>query len=75
MAGVPRKRSALTSPERPKQQRSVPRHQSHTMFTVGEFVPEMLRLWEEWDWSVDSLLPFEYGPSSGETAEGCGRWM
>lgn len=37
-------------------------------------VPEKLRLWDECDWSVvpDSLLPFEYGPSSEETAEGCG---
>lgn len=45
----------------------------HVTFTTGEFVPEKLRLWDDWDWSVDSLLPFEYGPSSAETAEGCGR--
>lgn len=33
-------------------------------------VPEKLRRWDECDWSVppDSLLPFEYGPSSEETA-------
>lgn len=32
-------------------------------------VPEKLRLWDKCDWSVapDSLLPFEYGPSSEET--------
>lgn len=37
-------------------------------------LPEKLRLWDGCDWSVvpDSLLPFEYGPSSAETAEGCG---
>lgn len=40
------------------------------MFSIGEFVPEKLRLWDECDWAVDSLLPFEYGPSSAETAEG-----
>lgn len=45
------------------------------MFSAGEFVPEKLRLWDESDWSVDSLLPFEYGPSSAETAEGCGWRM
>lgn len=34
-------------------------------------VPEKLRLWDECDWSAapESLLPFEYGPSSEETAE------
>lgn len=34
-------------------------------------IPERLRLLDECDWSVapDSLLPFEYGPSSNETAE------
>lgn len=33
-------------------------------------VPEKLRLWDRCDWSAvpDSLLPFEYGPSSEETA-------
>lgn len=38
-------------------------------------VPEKLRLWDECDWSVppDSLLPFEYGPSSEETAGRYGR--
>lgn len=30
--------------------------------------PERLRLWDECDWSVVSLPPFEYGPSSEETA-------
>lgn len=37
-------------------------------------VPEKLRLWDGSDCSVVpySLLPFEYGPSSEETAEGQG---
>lgn len=32
-------------------------------------VPERLRLWDECNWShdPDSLIPFEYGPSSEES--------
>lgn len=47
------------------------RKQIHMKSCFECTVPEKLRLWDECDWSgvPDSLLPFEYGPSSVETAE------